>query len=50
MDLDQPESSNDVDVCYVNTERGAYFEGTGYAKFGMELLKILVVHFLALTT
>uniref|UniRef100_A0A8C4R810 Laminin G domain-containing protein n=1 Tax=Eptatretus burgeri TaxID=7764 RepID=A0A8C4R810_EPTBU len=33
MDLDQPESSNDVDVCYVNTERGAYFEGTGFAKF-----------------
>ncbi|KPP66555.1 laminin subunit alpha-2-like, partial [Scleropages formosus] len=32
LDLDNPTSSHNVGSCYVRTEKGAYFDGTGYAK------------------
>ncbi|KAL4649093.1 laminin subunit alpha-2 [Arapaima gigas] len=32
LDLDNPTSSHNVGSCYVSTEKGDYFDGTGYAK------------------
>ncbi|XP_072412131.1 laminin subunit alpha-2 isoform X1 [Chiloscyllium punctatum] len=32
LDLDNPTSSLDVGVCFLNSQRGNYFDGTGFAK------------------
>ncbi|XP_048452999.1 laminin subunit alpha-2-like [Rhincodon typus] len=34
LDLDNPTSSLDVGVCFLNSQRGNYFDGTGFAKAG----------------
>uniref|UniRef100_A0A4W3IE40 Basement membrane-specific heparan sulfate proteoglycan core protein n=1 Tax=Callorhinchus milii TaxID=7868 RepID=A0A4W3IE40_CALMI len=32
LDMDNPESSLDVGTCFLNSQKGTYFDGTGFAK------------------
>lgn len=48
FDLDNPASSLDVGTCFLNSQQGTYFDGTGFAKTGINI-KLIFLPFVLLS-